>query len=255
MMLTIKKGQEKKFNDQSFKKFEDDTVEHVKKYFPNHFIAMEDITIRDTIRYGYSRAKKYDFFTQRNVCLYLNNMFVLGSNFDTDPQYPWANFILNDKNIKNPQNRIDKLSKKAEEVFREIAGLNQVFLNRTLINIKNNSVEVFRTLMTSEFKTKHEYLNILYSKKYEVIGEVNLITMAEDGFRKARKYGLTSEPALQIYIVFMFMLGHSFDIDPQFPWASKILNDRNISNEKEKMKILFDRAILALKSFFAQNNN
>ena len=116
-MLVVKNNQLKVFEDDSLKIFEDDMASHIKEFFPNHFIAIGEKDIRNTIQYGYSKAIKYGFTTKRNVCLYINNMLVLGSNFDYDPMYSWAQEILRDKSLADPILRIDNLCDKTIEIY------------------------------------------------------------------------------------------------------------------------------------------
>jgi hypothetical protein len=40
-------------------------------------------------------------------------MFLLGSGFDKDPQFPWAENVLNDKSIPDESTRVDRLYKEA----------------------------------------------------------------------------------------------------------------------------------------------
>lgn len=253
-MLTIKKEQQQAFSNHYLKKFEDEMVEHVKEYFPNHFISMQEKSTRNTIQYAHIRAKKYDMITQRNVCLYLNNMLVLGSHFDNDPQYPWANEILIDKNINDPSKRADKLSDRMLHVFGQIRGERYKEINRALLNLHNNADAIFRKIKNSQLKDSLHILNDLYPKKFEVVGEQNLNQLIKLGKEKAAKYGWTTEPNIVMVTAFMFMSGAGFDNDPQFPWAAEILNDQKVTDQEIKMKLLFDKAIANLKGFLNQYN-
>lgn len=51
------------------------------------------------------------------------------------------------------------------------------------------------------------------------------------GLEKAESYGFTLIGTIRFYIETSFILGVSFDTDPQFPWAGKILQDTSITDE------------------------
>ena len=135
-MLTIRDEQMEALALPVLKNFEDEMVEHIKEFFPNHFRIIGAFQIRNVVRYGIERAKTYGFTTQRNVSLYITLMPFLGSNFDIDDiQLPWTKKILYDKNIKNPSARIDKLADRAIAFSDEIAGKDNIHLNRVLIKL------------------------------------------------------------------------------------------------------------------------
>ena len=232
--------------------FEMEMVAHVREFFPNHFFSMQETGTRNTIQYGYLNAKKYGFNTQRNVCLYLNNMLVLGSNFDIDPQYPWAIEILNDKKEKDPRQRADKLTDKMLNIFGRITGPREIDINYALHNLNNNSADIFQNIMNSQLKDVLPFLKTQYPKKYEVIGESNLNQLMKMAKAKVIDYGITSEPNIVMFIMFMFLCGAGFDKDPQFPWAFRILSDLELKDENQKSKLLFDKAINNLGLFLTQ---
>jgi len=249
-MLTINNKQIEAFNKEAFKKFEDNMVNHTKDFFPNHFIVMGEVNVRNTINYACLKAKKYGFNTQRNCCLYLNNMLVLGSNFDMDPQYPWAIELLNDKRI--PNYRIDKLSDKMIEVCGRIHGKDNFSINKALSNLHNNASEILIRISDSKINDIPELLNFLYPKKYEVVGNSNLNQLTKLAKAKAINYGISLEPSTVALNIFMFLCGAGFDNDPQYPWVSEILSTANDLGEREKVTLLYTQAVSTIELFLDQ---
>jgi hypothetical protein len=213
---------------------------------------MQEDGVRSTIRYGYLRAKKHGFTTKRNVCLYINNMLELGSNFDEDPQYPWAQLILQQPGEQNANLRIDKLSDKALSIISEITGPDHLHLNRALLRLHYHADEIFESLTRSDLSSAPQHLQQLFARKYDIIGEVNMRNLIRKGVMEAPAYGLTSESNRLLYIVFMFMMGSGFNKDPQFNWAEGILNDRNVKNQNEKAELLYQKVISHLRSFVSK---
>ena len=64
--------------------------------FPEKYKAVGDDTIRQLIRQGYQCAKSYNLTSEFGIATYIGLMFMLGSGFDRDPQYPWADTVLSD---------------------------------------------------------------------------------------------------------------------------------------------------------------
>jgi hypothetical protein len=252
-MFIIQNKQTDVFRTLALKKFEDEMVEHVKEFFPNHFIIMQDMDTRYTIRYAYFQAKKYGFNTHRNVCLYLNTMLILGSNFDNDPQYPWAQSILHDKSINSPMFRIDKITDKAEEMFDQIAGPEQIYLDQAYRNMCDNNHELFQKMCNGSLRDSPHYLRMIFAEKYEVVGTSDLKYMIRYGISNAVNYNITSDLNMWVYVVFMFLLGSGYDKDPQFPWAGKILGNTLI-RENKKVELLSQAGIKCLGEFLSKLN-
>jgi hypothetical protein len=251
-MMVIQHAQMAAFKEASLNKFEGEMVAHLKKYFPSHFNMIGENGIRNAVKYGYKNAKNYGFTSKRNVCQYLNTMILLGSNFDTDPQYPWVKDILAEAG-KGANACSDQLMDATLEYVRAITGTQHIHLNRALLYLHHNADAVFDALMNKSYKGYLYFLEKLYPKKYEVVGLDNINGMIRMGKVNAYKYNLRSEPEMLLYVVLMFIMGSGFDSDPQFPWAKNILDDNSIQ-DAEKPALLFGRAIEQLRSFVTNIN-
>ncbi|MDY6992813.1 MAG: hypothetical protein SVR94_09455 [Pseudomonadota bacterium] len=67
---------------------------------PTLLSKLGDQYLREYIRYGIKKAKKYHIESEKNVCHYIDLTFVLGKDFDVDPQLPWANEMLTDEHTE-----------------------------------------------------------------------------------------------------------------------------------------------------------
>jgi len=250
-MLTIKKEQEKKFFDASFTSFENAMLSHVMTYYPNHYLMMKEPAIRQTIRVAFARAGKYGFDTQRNVCQYLNIMLILGSGFDQDPQYPWAEAMLKDTKVSDPTKKIDGISDKTLEVFGHISGAHHKHLNKALLNFCNNSKELFDRIQQSRLSDAPSILEEIFPRKAEIVGGESLQLLLNQASEKSKTYGITLDQNTLVLLVFMFLSGAGFDKDPQFPWASEILADQSL-NQDQKIKAIWEQAVSSLTSFMTK---
>ncbi len=107
-MLTIRPEQMEVFRKAALQKFEDKLVGHLREYAPRHSEALGGPGIRQVIRLGLDRAAAYGFTTRRTARFYLEMMYLLGSDFDTDPLLPWVAAVLTDPDLADPMTRADR---------------------------------------------------------------------------------------------------------------------------------------------------
>jgi hypothetical protein len=89
--------------------FEQRLFLHLHKYFPERCAVMGGEAVRHSIRRGVARARSYGIICERDVARFLNHVYFLGPDFDTDPKYPWAQDILRDPAIP-PSSKMQRLS-------------------------------------------------------------------------------------------------------------------------------------------------
>jgi hypothetical protein len=124
-MLTIKDDQFETLRKGMLENFEDQMVEHLKKFFPEQYQSLGEKEVRKAIRHGMNRAKTYGIITQRDVSKFLNIMFVFGLNFDQDPRYPWISKTLKKAPALDPTWVINDLYDNAIEKADEGKGLKE----------------------------------------------------------------------------------------------------------------------------------
>lgn len=251
-MLKIRKEQDEELGKIALKRFEDSMVEHVKEFFPKYYEIHGEPLIRKVIQYAVQRAENYDFVTERDVCLYINLVFLLGSNFDTDKQLPWTVEILKDEMITSSAMRIDRLYDKAMEYFDRVAGTENEFLGRALLRFREISIENFsQTPAENTIDVSVALLQKIWSQKCQELGETILSNLISEAVISAKEYNITSERGIVLYTWLMFMLGSGFDKDPQFPWATKILGDESIIDQAKKVDPLYKEAMAFLEKWLA----
>lgn len=90
--MQVRKEQADALNEGRKKVFEDRMVGHVRQAFPLEFSDLGEDTVRQDIRYGIDRAEAHEIFAERQVAEYIDFMFILGRDFDTE--IPAARRIL-----------------------------------------------------------------------------------------------------------------------------------------------------------------
>lgn len=74
---------------------EERALKHLRRCVPQTCESMPETTLREIVARGHALANRYGFRDEFDFFRYLNLMFVLGFDFDTDARYPWAARSLN----------------------------------------------------------------------------------------------------------------------------------------------------------------
>lgn len=120
-MLVIRKEQRKKLSKYMADSFEDKLLLHFKEFFPKHFKMLGKETMQNTIHHGVQVAAAYDVSSRREVCYYISMMLMFGSDFDRDPQLPWAAELLNDRSLDHHPDRVELVFQRALEYLDKVA--------------------------------------------------------------------------------------------------------------------------------------
>ena len=113
--MVIREEQMIAFAESTTTDFQNRMVVHLNKCFPDECGALKEPGVRETIRYGIERSAHYEVRAERDVCKYIDLMMVFGRDFDTREDLPWASQILNDRVVRTPTARMDRLFTVAKE--------------------------------------------------------------------------------------------------------------------------------------------
>ena len=78
------------FEQAALRRFEDEMVVHSKDFSPLLCEIIGEDQLRVAVRQAMARAAGYGFTYRGPIRLFIEMMFLCGSAFDTDPQYPAA---------------------------------------------------------------------------------------------------------------------------------------------------------------------
>lgn len=224
-MVTIRPEQDEAFRRAALRGFEDEMVEHLKKFAPKHCEVIGEPVVRKVIGLGMERARTYGFTNRGPVRFFLELMLLFGTYFDSDPQLPWAANILNDIARLNQMSRAHRLHAKTMEYLDEVAGPRNEYYIEALRRISRARVEDFPVSGSDFAATAVRALNTLYPQKCEYILQAPLRALVRQILRDAVSHGFLSWNAMALFIVLGFVLGHRCTSDPQFPWISAALED------------------------------
>src|SRR6266403_4499601 len=123
--------------------FEQEMVDHLFSFSPKHCEVIKEPGVREVIRLGLQRAEAFGFTFRGPVRLFIELMFMFGSEFATDPQHPWAAAALQDKTVPDQMSRASLLYDAAQKYLEEVSGPNHRYavasLRRTRAQINQAS--------------------------------------------------------------------------------------------------------------------
>jgi hypothetical protein len=64
-------------------------------------------------------------------------------------------------------------------------------------------------------------------------------SLLTEGIRRAKSHGFTKDQDVCLFVTIMLLLGRDFETDPNFTWASGILNDPGWQSPAEKLDSLY----------------
>jgi len=108
--------------------------------------------------------------------------------------------------------------------------------------IRHEQMRVFEQIMARGFEERMlARVRLVFPKHPVMLGEEQLLLLVRLAVEKARKYTLTTERNVALFLDLMCLLGSGFDTDPQMPWAAEILADRSFVSDDERADALHER--------------
>ena len=112
-MLLIRDDQMRVLARHAQERFAVRAVAHLKRVLPEECAAMGEPAVRNSVDMAIRKAESYGIEEELDVLRYLNLMYALGFDFDTDPETAWAAEVLQDKDL-DPGSKVELLWDRVE---------------------------------------------------------------------------------------------------------------------------------------------
>lgn len=254
-MLTIRQEQVEIFRQQYLQRFEDEMLVHLKMFSPRHSKVAGDEAVRQVIRLGVERAGKYGLTNRGPVRFYIELMFMFGSHFDTDPQYPWAASILNKTPAIDQSIRADGLYYATNQYLERVSGANHLYLFQAMRRLQKARIEDFVIAGESLEGGILQGLRTIYPEKCDYVGEFALKHVMRNGFEIAQTYSFTTDKGRVLMTALAFAVGHGFPKDPLCSWIGRRLEDTRRSDPAKRVDDLHSKALLYLDHILGKEEN
>ncbi len=242
-MLKISKKQMKIFSQAALRNFENNMIRHLREFTPKHSRALGDDGVRNVVRLGIERAETYGLTDRGPLRFYIELMFMLGSYFDTDYQYPWAATILTDPEIGDEVARANRLFEKAMDYVEKVAGPNREYARESLIRASQQSYKDFQEVQGGREADILSRFKMNFPQKCEYVGDPALRSLIQRGTELALDFSVSTEGGASIFVWLTFMLGQGFAKDPLYPWCEMTLDNEKISDPGKRVERLYSKFI------------
>lgn len=216
--MIIRKKQIRTFHKAAAAQFERTLVEHIQRHFPAQASFIGEAAITETVRLGIPKAEKLGYRTQREIALFVNLMFLLGTEFDSDIQLEAIAAALKGPVEAESLVRINTSYDLAMAYLDEIEGPDGGNVARLLVRVRDLKYKDFESFSSGDLGAAlHKFFLILYPAKAQKQGEAMTVQLA------AAAVGAGPAPHVAIVATHAFLLGTGFLRDPQFPWIRPAL--------------------------------
>ncbi|MGB9103172.1 MAG: DUF4123 domain-containing protein [Terriglobales bacterium] len=224
-------------------------LEHIKQFAPRHCQVMGGTSIANIVELGIARAQRCGFTKPGPVRLFVEMMFMLGSDFDSDPQYSFAAEALRGSQASEDE-RASRLYQSLLVYLDKVAGPEHQYAIdglRRAAAVKLS--DVVRGTGMLEDAVARELIRI-YPQKCEFLGGPTLRQIIQEGFASAGRWGINTPEGLALFAGLSFALGHRFDADPLLPWIGSILSNARFRDPQQRVERLYSKTMVYLNEAF-----
>ena len=231
-MLRISSAQ---FQQLWLSRFTDEVSEHLRRYFELPCFIAGDACVRETIRLGVSRARYWGLTLEASGQSYIDHMIMLGSDFDTDPQIPWAREVLERKQPELA--RMDSLHAQTADYMARTAGAGSRNAFFAVARARTQGLCPDLSVPPSQALAEvASWLERMYPEKYRLVG-YRLPQLVQHAEATASQYGFERPRALGRVLGMMFLMGGGVCDDPMTPWVGAIVRDTQRSADEREAKL------------------
>ncbi|MFN7923283.1 MAG: hypothetical protein U0Q16_24490 [Bryobacteraceae bacterium] len=241
-MPVVRSAQVEAFHPRILDQFEGLLAGHAREFAPKHTEVLGEQGTLAVVKTAIARGAAYGFDAQAPLELFLDLMFLLGSEFDTDLQYPWAAEILSPKSPGNQMEKADRLHAASIGYLDAVAGPDNEYAQAALQALRDQGGALVRETKT-DFRTAAPMLmRKLYPQKVDHLGPAITAAVVERAIAECAARQIQTLPGYWVITAFDFALGHAITRDPLYPWVKETLNDERIAQPDERAGKLYSKA-------------
>lgn len=221
-------------------------VKHLHGFNAGLAKTLGDDGLRTVIRFGIDRAKSHGLTRRCCVQFFIEMITVFGSEFDTDPQYPWAAAALADDSFDDQTERADRLHERATTYWNAAIGEGGALSRAALQRARNEPYEGVPPAAPDFHRRTLERLRGVYPEKYAAIGSAAASELIRRAQVEARVQSITSDVGVALLAGLMFTLGHGVTRDPHMPWVGSTLANPAVADPNKRAERLYARSMTYL---------
>lgn len=250
-MLKIRKEQVETLEKTAWLDFEMEMLAHSKLFSPRLCKVLADEQILAGLRQSIERALKIGFTNRGPIRLYIELMFLCGSDFHNDPVYPGLTRVL--YSDKDQMERAQIIYQAMVEYNEKVSGENNINTRSALEYLGQIAYKPIR-FDNDQFELQvHRELYRAFPLKVAFSGEDGIRSLIKHGRCVAKLYCFDTPRSQALLVILMFAFGHGCINDPLYPWIKNTLNDQRIINSKERAKRLEKKSLTWLRHVLLTN--
>lgn len=245
-MVLIRATQMERLRQEGITAFETEMVSHVRRFAPRHCESLEESDIRTAIRYGMDRARTYGFTARGPVRFYLELMFMLGCDFDTDPLLPWVAPVLTDTSTAYQMPRAERLFDRLQDYLHAVAEPEHGYVRAALEAIAADR-DASAPPLDHDFAPRMvASLERFYPQKCRFAGEPALRALIRHAAEEAAAHDVGTPDGVVLLTSLMFAAGHGCVHDPLLPWIAGTLGNTKVADPAVRVQRLRSKSLTYL---------
>jgi hypothetical protein len=238
------------FEQAARRQFEEEMVAHSKNFSPELCEVIGDEHLRVAVRSAMARAEGFGFTNRGPVRLFIEMMFLRGSAFDTDPQYPAVGAVL--RASGDQMQRAQQIHEGQLDYLEKVSGPGAANMQRAVSEL----LAFFRmpaTLSNDFVAGMLQEMSRVFPQKAAYVGEAGLRALIDEGMAEARRYRFETSRQVALLVMLKFKFGHGCTDDPLYPWIARTLRDEKIVDPAARAARLEKKAVTWLEHVVARN--
>jgi hypothetical protein len=252
-MLVISAQQMRLFQQAGRLRFEDEMVTHSRDFAPRLCEVIGEAQLRVAVRSALDGAERYGFTNRGPARLYVELIFLCGSGFDTDPQYPSLGRVLREDG--DQMRRADTVYEGIAEYQGKVAGVGARNVHAALRRLATFVREPIRFSEADFVLGMLAAMAAIFPEKAAYTGEANLTRLIGEAIAEAADHHFESVRAWVLLTALKFAFGHGCTDDPLYPWISRTLSDTRISGPVARAARLERKAVTWLDHVVERQQN
>jgi hypothetical protein len=250
-VLVIRSEQMKVFEQAARRQFEEEMLAHSKDFSPRLCEVIGDEQLRVALQPAMTRAEGYGFTYRGPVRLFIEMMFLCGSAFDTDPQYPAMGEVL--RAPGDQMQRAEQIHEGFLDYLDKVSGPGAANVQKALKDLLSLARMPPPTLSNGFVPGMLEGMNHIFPQKTAYVGESALRALIDEGIAEAQQYRFETDRQRALLVVLKFAFGHGCTDDPLYPWIARTLKDERTIDPAGRAERLEMKAVTWLEHVVARN--
>jgi len=208
-MLQLRKEQMQAFAAAAEERFAVELVDHLFHFSPFHARQLGTDVVGSIVRYGIEKAKAYGFTQKGPIRFYLELMFLLGSAFDSDPQFLWLSGpLFLDQSPLTEISRAQQAFHATTRYLDEVAGAENCLVYQSLLRVRSHGFLVHSPHAAPTTPQLLNELGIISPEKAKFLGEDCLAALIQRSQSEVVRIGSNRASDYALLTLLMYGLGH-----------------------------------------------